>query len=124
MTARPDPHHPIVDKPWSYEIVGLNYQRGGADQEPFIDITLERGEDRRHLRFLSPRELRIEPGFPTMTGGLVILDISGRAMNGLAVMVEDFAGATGGSVRFFAREAIDLDVAFDDSPTDQGAPAP
>ena len=108
MAQRKDPLHPIVDKPWSYEIVGFNYQRGDSDQESFVDITLAQGEVRRHLRFLSPTHICIDGGFPAMSGGLVILDISGRSVAGVAVMVEDFESDKG-SVRFYARKAIDLD---------------
>lgn len=122
MPRRQEPLHPIVERPWSYEVVGLNFQRGDPDQEPFVDVTLMRGDERRHLRFLSPHDIQIQGGLPTMSGGLVILDVSGRGMEGLAVMVEDFDAAQG-SIRFFAREAIDLDAPLaDDAEVDETDP--
>lgn len=103
-----DPHHPILDKVWRYEIVGLRLEKEPLDgDEPFLDLTLRFGRDRRLLRFWSPVELEIEKGGPVMTSGLVILDISKRGLYRIGVMVTDFE-ATQGSVRFLARAVEEI----------------
>jgi hypothetical protein len=103
-----DPEHPILSCAWEYEIIGIRLEREPLDgSEPFIDLRLRNGTERRLLRFWSPRELEIERGGPCMTSGLVIRDIRARGLAGLAVMVDDFE-ASPGSVKFYARtvEAI------------------
>lgn len=105
-----DPNHPIIDRPWEFSIVELRYcaERNGA--ESFIDLVLERESLCRRLRFWSPQQLEIEEGcFPDPTGGMVILDVSARQLNGLGVWVTDLEG-TRGSVTFWARDVVDLDT--------------
>ena len=46
-----------------------------GQSEPFIDLTLKRGDVLRHFRFYSPQSLEIEKGFPSRTGGFCILDV-------------------------------------------------
>lgn len=103
-----DPEHPILPRAWEYEIIGIRLEREPYDgSEPFLDLRLRKGTERRLLRFWSPCELEIERGGPCMTSGLVIRDIRARGLDGLGVMVSDFE-ASPGSVEFLARtvEAI------------------
>lgn len=103
-----DPIHPILPKPWEFEIVGLRLERAPVDEaEPFLDLTLQRGEERRTLRFWSPTALEIEKGGPVMTSGLIILDIRGRGLDRLGVEVDDFE-ADNGAVRFLARSVEEI----------------
>jgi hypothetical protein len=105
-----DPNHPILDRAWSYEIVGLRLEKEPLDGgEPFLDLALRSGRERRVLRFWSPADLEIEKGGPTMTGGLAILDVRARGLEQIAVMVTDFE-AGNGSVRFVARTVDDISV--------------
>ncbi len=105
----PDPAHPIIESPWLYSIAEFRYYVGRDGTEPFIDLVLERESVSRRLRFWSPQDLRIEEGcFPTPTGGMAILDVSKRRLNGLRVLVTDFEG-TRGSILFWARDVVDLD---------------
>ena len=79
MNKEEDPLHPILDRPWEYEIFTLSFwQWQNGESEPFIDLTLKKGNVFRHFRFLSPQSLEIEKGFPSRTGGFCILEI-GRA---------------------------------------------
>ena len=95
----PDPNHPILDRAWEYEIVSLKLEREPVDGgEPFLDLTLRCGRERRLLRFWSPADLEIEKGGPTMTSGLANLDIRARGLEQIGVMVTDFE-AGNGSVR-------------------------
>lgn len=110
MARTKDVPHPVVKRSWRYEIVGFNFQQGDGTHECFVDLTLQEGQKRRHLRFLSPRDIEIRQGFPAGRGGLLILDVRARGMAGVAVMVDDFADSHG-AVRFWAREVIDLDGA-------------
>jgi hypothetical protein len=108
MTKREDPIHSIVERPWEYEILSLSfYQSPSEEFEPFIDLTLKKGDVLRHLRFYSPRELEIEKGFPARTGGFCIYDVSARGLEGLGVRVGDFE-VSWGAVRFWAREVIEI----------------
>jgi len=70
-----DPEHSILPKAFEYEVIGLRLEReplnGG---EPFLDLTVRRGVERRRFRFWSPQNLEIERGGPAMTSRLVILD--------------------------------------------------
>lgn len=108
MTKEEDPIHSIVERPWEYEILTLGFYRSpSAEFEPFLDLTLKKGDVLRHLRFYGPRELEIENGFPESTGGFCIYDVSARGLEGLGVRVGDFE-ASWGAVRFWAREVIEI----------------
>ena len=108
MAKQEDPIHSIVARPWEYEILSLSfYQSPTGKFEPFIDLSLKKGDVLRHLRFYSPRELEIEKWFPARTGGFCIYDVSARGLEGLGVRVGDFE-ASWGAVRFWAREVIEL----------------
>ncbi len=102
-----DPHHPILDRPYEYEIADLRYHVGLDGSEPFLDLTLVLGPTSRRLRFWSPQNLAIEPGFPASTGGMVILDIRARQLDGLNVQVADWE-ASNGTITFFARDVVEL----------------
>lgn len=104
-----DPEHPIIERPWLYSIAEFRYHVGLDGSEPYIDLTLERDSATRRLRFWSPQDLQIEEGcFPAPTGGMKILDVSKRQLDGIGVHVSDFEG-TRGAVTFWAREVTDLD---------------
>src|SRR5437764_10027173 len=105
---KPDPDHPILDQPWTYEIIGLNYQRP-AGAEPYLDLTLQRDKAVRRLRFYSPSDIRVTRGFPS-SSGLCILDVSGRQLEGIGVKVANFENSSG-CPEFFARDVSDLDSA-------------
>ena len=105
-----DSQHPIIDRPYEYDILAMHYQAAADEVEPFLDLTLGRGELVRRLRFFSPRDLKIEKGFPVATGGMEILDVSVRQMEGIGVLVGDFESSPG-SITFWARKVVDLDTA-------------
>lgn len=109
MSRDGDPHHPIVERPWEYEIVGLSYHRDlDSWADSFIDLTLQKGSDRRSLRFFGPQDLQIDEGFPS-SSGLCILDVSNRQLDGIGVRVANFE-ASGGCPTFWARQVMDLDA--------------
>ncbi|MHB1559979.1 MAG: hypothetical protein ACYC61_21215 [Isosphaeraceae bacterium] len=104
-----DPDHPIVERPWEYEIVGLCYHRDpDSSADDSIDLTLQKGPRRVCLRFLGPQELQITEGFPN-SSGLCILDVSKRQFDGLRVRVANLE-AHGGCPTFWAREVVELDT--------------
>jgi hypothetical protein len=102
-----DRDHPVLSDAWRYEIVGLRLElapeNGG---EPFLDLSVRREGERRTLRFFAPQLLEIEEGGP-VSGGLKIIDVSGRQLDGLSVRVDDFEAATG-SLRFWARDVAPI----------------
>jgi hypothetical protein len=105
-----DPEHPIVERPFEYDIVMLCYHNNVEDpRNSYLDMTLRRGTASRRLRFLQPRDLQIEKGFPLPTRGMCILDVRHRQLEDISVRVADFE-ASPGSVTFWAREVKDLDV--------------
>ena len=107
-TLMRDPEHKILPRAFEYEIIGLRLEREPSDGiEPFLDLTLRRGQQRRVLRFWSPQNLEVERGGPTMTHGLVIYDIHARGRERLAVEVDDFE-ASNGTVKFVARAVEEL----------------
>lgn len=102
-------HHPIIARPWEYEIVGLDFAREpGKSAGKYIDLTLSRGAEVRRLRFFEPTSISIEEGFPSRTGGMRILDTSARQLEGIGVQVTDVEGSHG-ALRFFASSVIELD---------------
>ncbi len=111
-----DPDHPIIERPYEYEILLLCYHNDPDDHcGSYLDMTLGRGGSVRRLRFLAPQDLEIEKGFPRRTGGMRILDVRPRQLDGLGVRVEDFEQSWG-KVSFWARDVLDLD----DEPPNSG----
>lgn len=108
MRTAEDPDHPILTRPWEYEVVGFSYMRPEDGTEPYIDLTLRKGQVVRRLRFFSPQEIEIEKGFPCSTHGMYFSDVRARGMEGLGVRVGDFE-ASSGRVSFWARDVVDLD---------------
>jgi hypothetical protein len=107
--------HPILPRAWEYRIVGLRLELNPIEtDEPYLDLTLRKGEEVCRLRFWSPVDLEVERGGPSMTWGLVIRDARTRGMEGIGVQVDDFEGSNG-AVRFAAR-----DVELCDSYRDAG----
>jgi hypothetical protein len=103
-----DPVHSILDRSWEYEIVGLRLELEPLEAgEPYLDLKLRCGSDRRVLRFWSPQDLEVERGGPGMTSGLMILDIRARGMEKLGVRVDDFENGNG-SIRFVARAVEEI----------------
>jgi hypothetical protein len=108
MIPQEDPFHPIIDRPWEYEIILLGFYRSlDGNSETFLDLSLKKNDVVRHLRFHSPQGLEIENGFPAPTGGFCILDVSARGMEGIGVCVADFEGSWG-AVRFWARDVVEI----------------
>jgi hypothetical protein len=104
-----EPAHPILSEAHKWEIIGLRLELDPIDAtEPYLDLTVRRGTDRRVLRFWSPVDLCIEEGGPRMTHGLEILDVRARQLDGIGVRVDDFEGSNG-SVRFSARSVEQVD---------------
>jgi len=109
-----DPDHPIIDRPSEFRVIGFAFQRALDDStEPYIDLTLQRGDTVRRLRFLGPRSISIEDGFPEGCG-MFIADVRHHGLDGLGVRVDDYE-ASGGAIRFWARTVIDLDTTNDNS---------
>ena len=94
MSALNDPCHPILERSWEYEMFSLHYWRPIAESEPFIDVTLKDGNGFRNLRFLNPKDIEIEKGFPSQTH-LCIFDVSKRGIEGLNVRVDNLTGDAG-----------------------------
>jgi hypothetical protein len=108
MGIHKDPDHPIIDRPWEYEIIGFNFVCPEGGDEPYVDLTLRKEQIVRRFRFFGPRQIQIEEGFPRPTHGMYISDVRSRGLEAIGVRVGDFE-ASEGAVRFWARDVIDLD---------------
>jgi len=103
-----DPDHPVLEAPFTYDIVDLNFHRDLDDpSSTWLDLTLQKKDVVRRLRFPKPQSIQIEEGFPS-TPGLCILDVTSRQLDGITVEVGDFE-AGGGALKFWAADVIDLD---------------
>ncbi len=109
MNGEDSRDHPIIDRPWEFEIRYFAYSCD-PDRwlESYIDMTVVRGDSIRRLRFTAPQELEIANGFPVNTKGLRILDVSQSRMEDIAIRVECFE--MDGVISFWAKSVEDLDV--------------
>jgi hypothetical protein len=103
-----DPDHPILDAPWTWELLEFVYHRDPADwRGSYIDMVLERGGVVRRLRFFAPQDLELSQGLPN-TSGMCILDVRARQLDGLGVRVAEFEQSYG-TPSFWAARVVDLD---------------
>ncbi len=108
-----DPPHPIIDRPWAYEIIGLDFRKSlNAESESYLDLTLHKDGVFHRLRFYSPQGLELDMGFPDQTRGLYIADIRLRGLDRLGVRV-DCREASHGDVQFWARSVEKLSMSGD-----------
>jgi len=104
-----DPDHPIIERPWEYDITDFHYHHDLNDwRSSFIEIRLVKGDTVRALRFTQPRNLAIEDGFPEPTRGMSILDVRHRQMEDIGVEVADFE-ASSGKITFVAKSVFDVE---------------
>jgi hypothetical protein len=104
MTMEERKPHPILDRPHEYDISEFRYCVDKEEpQHSFIEMTLQKNTDTVTLRFWQPSNLKIEPGFPRPTRGMVFYDRSSDGLEGINVEVADFE-ASWGSITFCARD--------------------
>lgn len=102
-----EPQHPIIDKPWTYELERIDWRPSPMIAESFIDLTFRRGDERRRLRFLSPTQVRVDQGFCGQCSGLAIHDIRKRGWDRVRIEVVNFEQDPG--ITFLAADVVDLD---------------
>lgn len=111
-----NPVHPIVDKPWQFDIVRFDLHHDPDDHRAdYLDLWLRRGDELRRLRFKQPSSIKIEKGFPRATGGMIILDVRNWGWEDVGVEVADFE-ASHGSVTFYAKDVVELGEGSADNP--------
>ena len=102
MNGDGDPEHPILDAPPSWWLLEMTYHSDPDDfAGSYVDLVFARGGVARRLRFVEPSELSVGQGLPH-SAGLRILDVSGRGLEGLGVLVTDSEDSHG-MLRFWAR---------------------
>jgi len=79
--VREEADNTIIERPWEYELVEFCYRRPEDEGEPYLDIVLQKGKEKRRLRFFSPRDIRISGGPSPSAVGLTILDVRNRQMD-------------------------------------------
>jgi len=105
------PVHPIIHQPWRYDIVRFDLHHDPPNgRNDFLDLWLQLGEEVRQLRFLRPRTIKIEEGFPWPTRGMIILDVRHWQWEDVGVQVADFE-ASRGSVTFYAADVLEVSAA-------------
>lgn len=102
------PLHPIIERPAEFDIIRLDCH-GGNLLGTHLDLTPQRGNELRRLRFADPQRLQLEDGFPRSPCHLAILDIRHRQWEWLGVEVINLE-ASPGAVTFVAADVLDLDA--------------
>lgn len=111
-------YHSIIQRPWEFKIKKFHYDCTSEDSlEHFIDIQFVKGDEIRNLRFIGPKQLKIEEGFPYPTSGLAIMDIRNRGLEDINIRVTDFE-ATTGAITFYAKYLIEIPLS-EASPSNQ-----
>ena len=96
------PVHPIVEKPWTWQIIGISFRCAPESQrDSELELTLWKDGTSVTLRFTTVYELRIDEGFPWHSAGLQILDTSSSQMEDCRVRVTSFE--QDGGIHFWAK---------------------
>lgn len=91
-----DPDHPVLDNPFSWELLEFTFRRDPADEwRTYVDMVFARNGQTRRLRFHNPRQFEWVPCGAPNSHGLCILDVSGRQMEGVGVRVANFEQSYG-----------------------------
>jgi len=102
-----DPDHPILPDPWRWELREFTFRRDQDDwRESYIDLVFERDRVPKRLRFFAPQQVQISEGIPNAFG-MVILDVSGRQLDGLGVRIANFEQSYGART-FWAARVIEV----------------
>jgi hypothetical protein len=106
MNALP---HPILDRPWSWEISRVEWLAEDEDASSYLDVTFTRDGHSRKLRFIEPQNVTLEfdGQHSIQCGEMVILDIRDRQLDGLTVQVTE-GGASGSPLRLYARAVTEI----------------
>lgn len=105
-------HHPILAKPWTYQVVGFSFQVGEERSFTKVDLLLAKEGEQVRLRFHGVHEFEVEKGFPWISSGMVILDQSGRGMEDSRIQVSNFEQDP--AIRFWARRVERIEPTGDD----------
>ena len=103
-------HHPIIDRPWEWEIVRFEWVAAGETNSSRLDVTFARGGESRTLRFTEPQavSLNFDDGHnPIECGEMVILDVSDRQLDHLNVQVTE-GGASGTPLDLYAKSVTEV----------------
>jgi len=104
-----EPLHPILPRPWTYDLERIDWRPSPLMAETFIDLTFRKGDEVRRLRFVSPSNVRVDEGFCGQCSGLAIHDVRSRGWDGITVEVCNFEQDPG--ITFLAASVVDLDAA-------------
>ena len=102
-----EPSHPLLQKPWTYDLVRIDWRPSPAIQETCIDLTFRKESVVRRLRFAAPSCVKIDEGFYGQCSGLEIFDIRARGWADIQIQVANFEQDPG--ITFFAESVVDLD---------------
>jgi hypothetical protein len=103
-------HHPILDRPWDWEIARLEWVAANETNSSHLDVTFTREGELRKLRFAEPQNVSInfDDGHNSIQcGEMVILDVRDRQLDALNVQVTE-GGASGSPLRFYAKSVTEI----------------
>ena len=106
-----EPDHPILPRPWTYDLVQVDWRSTPAIAEGWLDLKFQKGAEQRRLRFLAPTEVQVDRGFMGQPTGLRIVDIRSRGWDRVGIEVLNFEQDPG--ITFFAADVVDLDEVED-----------
>lgn len=106
-----DPFHPILDRPWLWEIDRFAWHKLQGSSQCALDVRFVRDGLHRTLRFIEPQEVLIQFSgtYPIECGEMAILDIRQRQLDGLSIQVAD-TGASGTPLKLYARSVHEVDA--------------
>jgi hypothetical protein len=104
-----EPMHPILPRPWTYDLERIDWWPSPLTAKTFVDLTFRKGDEVRRLRFLSPSNVQVDAGFCGQCSGLAIHDIRSRGWDRITVEVRNFEQDPG--ITFLAASVVDLDAA-------------
>ena len=105
-----DRQHPIIDRPWEWEIARFEWIAADQTTPSHLDVTFTRGIESRTLRFTEPTNvvLSFDDGHnPIECAEMVVLDVSDRQLDALNVQVTE-GGASGTPLRLFAKSVAEV----------------
>ncbi|MCK4635835.1 MAG: hypothetical protein KAT32_03150 [Candidatus Moranbacteria bacterium] len=102
-------YHKILEEPHhKYKIIDFRYYCDSSISiiDHFIDLKLKKDSTIRNLRFIAPRNISLEKGFPNISG-FAILNIKDSQLEGVSLEVMNDEPEYG-ELNFYAKNVIDL----------------
>lgn len=94
----PDPPHPILERPWTWDVVALHIDLLAKE----VIMSMRRGAESLTLSFTGVQQLCIDEGYDGANSGMEITDCSASGMETARVRVGSFESDP--AIRFWATD--------------------